>query len=47
MSEKPTWKITIDPTVCFIFILIILFWGDPDLLDGIIYWLSDGNLKPK
>ena len=24
----------------YLFILIILFWKDPDLIDAIIYWLT-------
>jgi len=32
--------------IAFIFLTIFLFLGDPDLMDGIIYWLSDGNLTP-
>ena len=24
----------------YVFILIILFWKDPDIIDGIIYWLT-------
>jgi len=29
------------------FVLYVLTAGDPDLLDGIIYWLSDGSLGPQ
>lgn len=25
----------------------VLFGGSPDIADAIIYWLSDGTLKPK
>ena len=27
-----------------IMFLCLMFCGDPDLMDGIIYWLSDGKL---
>ena len=28
-----------------VFVLFTIFGGEPDLVDGIVYWLSDGALK--
>ena len=28
-----------------VFVLFAIFGGEPDLIDGIVYWLSDGALK--
>jgi len=25
---------------------VCLFWGDPDIQDALIFWLTDGTLKP-
>ena len=25
--------------------LIALFWGEPDIQDAIIYWLTDGTMR--
>lgn len=30
--------------VCLI-ILVLFSCGEPDLIDGIVYWLSDGGLQ--
>jgi len=43
MTGKP--HIKIDQFWLAVALLLIFFWGEPDIQDAIIYWLTSGELK--